>query len=124
VSIQTLSALENAIEPYLNAGYLITSQTELSITLRAPARRFSWILFLLSLLIMWPVAVIYLIWFNQRRDRTICVRITSKGDIEIVGFTLRLFYRERKRQDTLTLLFITLLTILLAALVAFLKLQH
>jgi hypothetical protein len=52
VSIQTLSALENAIEPYLNAGNIITSQPEVSIALRAPARRFSWVLFLLSLFIV------------------------------------------------------------------------
>jgi hypothetical protein len=58
VSIQTLSTLENAIEPYLGAGYLITSQTELSMTLRAPARRFSWILFLPSLILVWPAALI------------------------------------------------------------------
>lgn len=124
MSIQTLSALENAIEPYLDAGYVITSQTELSITLRAPSRRFAWILFLLSLLIFWPVALIYLIWFNQRRDRTICARLTSQGDIELIGFTLRLFYKERKRQDTLTLLFITLLAILLAGIVLLLKSRH
>jgi len=121
MSIQILSALENAIEPYLSAGYIITTQSDASITLRAPARRFSWMLFLLSLLILWPVAIIYLIWFNQRRERTICARVTSQGNIEIIGFTLSLLKRERQRQRALTLLYFLLLALMIVVALAILK---
>lgn len=105
MSIQTLSALENASEPYRQAGYVITSQTDLAMTLRAPARRFSWLFFLLSLLIVWPVAVIYLVWFNQHRDRTVCVRLTSQEHIEETGFILDLLIKERRRQKVIYLVF-------------------
>lgn len=87
-------------------------------TLQAPARRFSWLFFLLSLLIVWPVAVIYLVWFNQHRDRTLCVRLTSHGHVEATGFVLSLLIRERRRQKIIYLVFallvgaiITLITI-------------
>lgn len=99
MSIQTLSALENAIEPYRQAGYVIISQTESAITLRAPARKFPWILFAISLILLWPVAIIYLIWFNRQTDRTACVRITSQDQIEASGFTLDLLERERRRRS-------------------------
>lgn len=100
MSIQTLSALENAIEPYRQSGYIITSQTDLAITLRAPTRKFSWTLFVVSLVLLWPVAVIYLILFNQQRDRVVCVRITSQGAVEASGFTLDLLERERQRPSS------------------------
>lgn len=103
MSIQTLAALENAIEPYRLAGYVITAQTDSAITLRAPARKFSWAFFVLSLILLWPVAVVYLIWFNQRRDRTACVRITSRSETEELGFTLDLLERERRRRRFITL---------------------
>lgn len=108
VSIQTLAALENAIEPYLDAGYIITSQTDLSITLLAPLRRFSWIFFLFSLLLVWPVAVIYVVWFNQRGDRSLCVRITAQGRIEESGFVLDLLIRERRQQRIFIIAFLLL----------------
>lgn len=97
MSIQALSALENAVGPSRRAGYVITAQTDSSITLRAPARKFSWVFFVASLVLLWPVAVVYLIWFNQRGDRTVCVRITSRGGTEESGFTLDLLERERRR---------------------------
>ncbi|MGA9996706.1 MAG: hypothetical protein WBP93_14910 [Pyrinomonadaceae bacterium] len=105
MSIQTLSALENAIEPYRQAGYVITSQSEMAMTLQAPARRFSWMFFLLSLLIVWPVAVIYLVWFNQRRDMIVCMRVTSQGEIEETGFIIDLLIRERRRQRAFYIIF-------------------
>ena len=97
MSIQTLAALENAIEPYCQAGYVIIFQTDSAITLRAPVRQFSWLIFLTSLLLLWPVAVVYLIRFNQQRDRIVCVRLTSQGRVEASGFTLDLLEMERQR---------------------------
>lgn len=104
MNIQTLSVLENAIEPYRQAGYVVISQTDLSITLRAPARRFSWILFLLCLFI-WPLAVIYLVWFSlYRGNRTACVRIKSDGKLVASGFTLSMIESERKNQFILNVI--------------------
>lgn len=103
VSIQALSVLENAVGPYRLAGYIITAQTDSAITLRAPPRKFSWTLFVLSLILLWPVAVVYLVWFKHREDRTVCVRITSRGETEESGFTLNLLERERRRRRFITL---------------------
>ncbi len=118
MSIQTLSALENAVEPYRQAGYVIINQTESAITLRAPARKFPWIPFAISLILLWPVAVIYLIWFNRQTDRTACVRITSQDRIEASGFTLDLLEREQRRRSFVVLfLIISGVTIGLACLI-------
>jgi hypothetical protein len=112
--------LENAIEPYRRARYVITSQTDSAITLRAPVRPFSWALFLTALFLLWPVAVVYLIRFNQRRDRSVCVRITSQGQIEASGFTLDLLERERQPRPAFTpsriALFLLILGVILGAL--------
>ena len=122
VSIQTLSALENAIEPYLDAGYAITSQSDWAITLRAPVRKFSWIFFLFTLIFMWPVAIIYVVWFNQHRDRTVSIRFTSEGYLEERGFILDLLLKERRRQKVFSIIFIVLVT-LLAVAISFLILR-
>lgn len=98
MSIQTLSALENAIEPYRQAGYVITAQTDSAITLRAPAPYFSGNLFVVSLVFIWPLAIYYLFQYNQRKGRTVCVRMTSQGQIEATGFTLDLIEREREQR--------------------------
>ncbi len=113
MSIQRLLALENAIEPYRRAGYIITSQTDLAITLRAPVRQFSWTLFLISLFLLWPLAIVYLIRFNQQKDRTVCVRITSQGQIEATGFTLDLLEKESQQQFPFRLSSIVILLLLL-----------
>jgi hypothetical protein len=105
--------LENAIEPYRQAGYIITSQTDSAITLRAPALPFSGNLFLVSLVLMWPLAVYYLFQYNQRKDRSVCVRLTSQGHIEETGFTLNLFNRDWQRQESLRRLYIRLFLVLL-----------
>lgn len=98
MSIQTLAALENAAGPYLRAGYVVTVQTESAITLRPPERDFSWWLFVVCLLFLWPVAVVYLARANQRRGRVMCLRITSQGGIEASGFTLDQLEREERRR--------------------------
>lgn len=113
MSIQTLSALENAIEPYRQAGYVIASQTDSAITLRAPAPPFSGNLFVVSLVLMWPLAVYYLFQYNQRKDRSVCVRLTSQGHIEEIGFTLDLLSRDRQRQASLRRLYIRLFLVLM-----------
>ena len=122
MSIQTLSALENAIEPYLDAGYAIISQTDWAITLRAPARRFSWMFFLFTLIFMWPVAIIYAVWFNQHRDRTVSVRVTSEGYLEERGFIHDLLLKERRRQKILSFIFIVFV-LLLSVLISYLILR-
>lgn len=96
MSIQTLAALENAIEPYRRAGYVIIFQSDSAITLRPPAPNFAWGRFILGMFLLWPVAVVYLIRFNMRRDRCVCIRLTSQGNVEAMGFTLDLLERENK----------------------------
>jgi hypothetical protein len=109
--------LENAIEPYRQAGYVIASQTGSAILLRAPAPYFSGNLFVVSLVFMWPLAIYYLFQYNQRKDRTVCVRLTSQGQIEETGFTLNLLDRDKKRQESLRRLYIRLFLLLLGIVV-------
>jgi hypothetical protein len=90
--------LENAIEPYRQSGYVITSQTDSAIMLRAPAPNFSWGMFAIGLFLLWPVAIYYWLRFNHSKERNVCVRITSQEEIEATGFTLDLLEREQQRQ--------------------------
>lgn len=95
---QKLAALEEVIEPYCRAGFVITSQSEGAITLAYPRTKFNYLLFIILLLI-WPLAVLYLISFNNRRERRVCVRVTSQGRIEESGYTLAAAKRDRKREQ-------------------------
>jgi hypothetical protein len=99
---QTLAILEQAIEPYRRAGFILTSQSEGAITLDYPRARFNYLLFLV-LLLVWPLALLYLISFNNRGSKRVCLRVTSQGQIEESGYTLAVAEREwrRKRQDYL-----------------------
>jgi hypothetical protein len=113
--------LENAIEPYREAGYVITSQTDSAITLRGPAPDFSWGLFVIGLFLLWPVAIYYWIRFNSRRDLSVCVRLTSQGQVEATGFTLDQLKGERQRQlSTRRLYSVLVLLVLLTIAVALL----
>jgi hypothetical protein len=62
---------------------------------------------------MWPLAIYYLFQYNQRKDRSVCVRLTSQGHIEETGFTLDLLDRDRRRQASLRRLYIRLFLVLL-----------
>lgn len=93
---QKLSALEQAIEPYRRAGFVITSQSEGAITLTYQPEKFSYLFFITTLLLLWPVAVIYLVSHNRQRDKTVCARITSRGRVEVSGYTLEVIARARR----------------------------
>jgi predicted nucleic acid-binding Zn ribbon protein len=94
---QTLAILEQAMEPYRRAGFIITSQSEGAITLTYPRAKFNYLLFIILLLI-WPLALIYLISFNNRSSRGVCLRVTSQGQIEASGYTLERIEMERRRR--------------------------
>ena len=111
----TLAHLEQAIEPYRRAGFVVTFQSESAITLALPPERFSYLLFLFLLLI-WPVAVLYHVSHNLQRERSVCLRFTSQGDIEVSGYTLETIARERRRRKFTNLLLLSVL----AAVVLFL----
>jgi hypothetical protein len=107
---QGLAAIEQAIEPYRRKGFVITSQSEGAITLSPPTKRFNYLLFLITLLLFWPVAVLYLINFNSQKGKSVCIRITSQGEIEESGYTLEAIEKSRKRQ-LMTNLFIIVGTV-------------
>ena len=109
---QTLVALEQATEPYRRRGFIVTSQSEGAITLSPPAKKFNYLLFLVTLLLFWPVAVLYLINFNSEKGKSVCIRITSQGGIEESGYTLAAIEKSRKRQ-LMTNLFIIVGTVAL-----------
>ncbi len=95
MNIEVLGELEEAIKPYRKAGYEILSQTDSSITLIG-TRRFSYLGFFIGLLLFWPAALLYLIYFNNRRAPSVCLRVTSGGVIEASGYTLSAAARERR----------------------------
>jgi predicted nucleic acid-binding Zn ribbon protein len=111
---QTLAGLEKAIEPYRRSGFVVISQSEGSITLSPPAERFSYLLFFVTLVLFWPVAVIYLISFNSHKNRQVCVRVTAQGHIEETGYTFEVIAKERRRGRWLLLLLVIGIPALLA----------
>jgi hypothetical protein len=92
MNAETLNILEQAIEPYRSAGFIITSQSDGAITLAYPRARFNYLFFIILLLI-WPLAVLYLISFNNRGSKRVCLRVTSQGVVEESGYTLELAER-------------------------------
>lgn len=113
---QTLAALERAIEPYRQRGFVVTSQSEGAITLSPPPERFSYSIFFITLVLFWPVAVIYLVSFNSRKNRQVCVRLTSQGHIEETGYTLEALARDRGRGPRLVLIAVVIPVVLVLAL--------
>jgi hypothetical protein len=107
----TLSQLEQAIEPYRRVGFVVTSQSQGAITLTLPPERFSYALFIILLLI-WPLAVIYLVFHNNQRGRSVCLRVTSQGYIEESGYTLGVRARQRRRRIFINVLLLTLLAVI------------
>jgi hypothetical protein len=83
-----LAALERSAEPYINSGYRVFSQTDSSMTLIHERPRFSVVIFIILLIVLWPVAIIYSAVNRSRRDKVVCLRITSQGYIEETGDTL------------------------------------
>jgi ABC-type spermidine/putrescine transport system permease subunit II len=123
MNTETLKALEVAIEPYRSAGFIITSQSEGAITLAYPREKFSYIVFLVLLLI-WPLAVLYLISFNHQGSKHVCLRVTSQGQVEESGYTLAVANRARRRARWVNLfLGVLLVAVLLAVALLFFSLS-
>jgi len=113
----TLAQLEQAIEPYRRAGFIVTSQSEGAITLTIPRERFSYLLFI-PLLLIWPLAVLYLVAYNTQREKSVCLRLTSQGYIEVSGYTLEIMAGERRRRKLIgLLLFAGIIVIILIILI-------
>lgn len=108
MDLQALAALEKTIEPYRRAGFVITSQSEGAITLVYPPEKFSFLVFFFALVMFWPAALVYLILFNNRKERRVCVRLTSQGHIEELGYTLEVAERERRRERWINLAIISI----------------
>lgn len=108
----TLAHLEQAIEPYRRAGFVVTSQSENAITLALPPEKFSYLLFILLLLI-WPLAVLYLVSYTLQREKTVCLRYTSRGDIEVSGYTLEDIPRGRRRGKSTYLILLSVMAVMI-----------
>ena len=113
----TLAQLEQAIEPYRRVGFIVTSQSEGAITLAIPPERFSYLLFIF-LLLVWPLAVMYLVYHNSQRGKSVCLRVTSQGDIEENGYTLEVMARERRRRIFIAVLLFALLALIILLILA------
>jgi hypothetical protein len=107
----TLATLENSTAPYRRAGFVITSQSEGAITLVYPPEKFSYLLFIILLLI-WPLALIYLISHYNQRGKNVCLRITSQGYVEESGYTLSALARDRRRRIFISILLFTVIAVI------------
>src|SRR3982751_4179692 len=106
-----LAILEQATEPYRLAGFIVISQSEGTITLVQPRVKFNYLLFII-LLLVWPLAIIYLISFNNKREKWVCLRVTSQGQIEESGYTLAASERDyRHGQLVYSIILIILIVI-------------
>lgn len=114
----TLAQLEQAIKPYRRAGFIVTSQSEGAITLALPPERFSYLLFII-LLLVWPLAIMYLVYHNSQKGKSVCLRVTSQGYIEESGYILRIMERDRRRRIIIGVLLFSLV----AAVTLFLLIQ-
>lgn len=110
---ERLAALEGAAQPYINAGYAVMGQTDSSLTLVRPRPRFSILIFIVLLVVLWPTAIIYSAFNRSRRDRMVCLRITSLGYIEATGDLLE---DGRRRVSSTAFLLIVLASVVLTAL--------
>lgn len=81
-----LARLERAAKPYRQAGYIVVSQSPVSITLNNPNTGFSMILFIILLCVFWPAAIIYS--RSTRKQRIVCLHLTSSGAIAEEGATI------------------------------------
>lgn len=81
-----LARLESAAKPYRQAGYFVVSQSPMSITLNNPSTGFSTGLFIILVFVFWPAAIIYS--RSTRKQRIVCLRLTSSGAIAEEGDTL------------------------------------
>lgn len=112
MNTERLAALEQAIVPYRQRGFVITSQSEGAITLTLPPEKFSYVFFIFTLILLWPLAIVYLISFNNQKAKSVCLRITSQGYIEVSGYTFEAIAKERRRRKVMTLLVISVLAII------------
>lgn len=113
MDVSALAALEEGIEPYRRAGFVVSSQSEGSITLTLPQEKFSYLFFIITLLLVWPVAVVYLISFNNQRGRSVCLRITSQGYVEASGYTLGVIAEERRRRKVITVVLLSVFALII-----------
>jgi len=112
----TLAELEQAIEPYHRKGFIVTSQSAGAIILTPPSERFNYLLFFITLVLFWPIAVVYLVSFNSHKNKQVCVRLTSQGHIEETGYTLEVLAKERRRGWRLLLIAISMPVLFVLAL--------
>ena len=113
---QALATLEQAAEPYRCAGFIITSQSEGMTTLIYPQAKFNYLLFIV-LLLVWPLAVLYLISFNNRPERKVYLRVNAQGRIEEGGYTLVAAERDRKHEQLINSIILVVLIITLIVLI-------
>ena len=66
--------------------------------------------------LVWPLALLYLISFNNRGSKRVCLRVSSQGQIEESGYSLEVLKRERKRARQIDYFVILPIVIVLFAL--------
>lgn len=101
------------MEPYRRAGFVITSQSDGATTLVHHRAKFNYLLFVI-LLLVWPLALLYFISFNNQKERMVCLRVTSQGEIEERRYTLAAAEKDRRREKLVnSIIIITLIIVLI-----------
>jgi hypothetical protein len=111
---ERLAALEGAAQPYIDSGFVVMSQTDSSLTPVRPRPRFSVTLLIVLLVVLWPTAIIYSVINRSKRDKAVCLRITSRGEIEATGDVLG---GERWNRGDIIFLLVVIAAVIVTALV-------
>lgn len=119
MNVHFRAALEKAAEPYRREGFAVVSQSEDAITLGNQGEQFNYLIFVASLILFWPLAIYYLVSFNSRRSRTVCLRSTSQGSIEESGYTLDSLAKDHRRDRLVWLVALAIFLLLTLIAVSF-----
>jgi predicted nucleic acid-binding Zn ribbon protein len=107
-----MAKLTYEMNPYLSKGFEITSQTEMSANL-IKRKKFNTLLFILCIILFFPLAILYLIQYLIMTDKSVFLRFMPNGQIDITGYTIEAMEQDRKRQQTVNIIIVILVLVLL-----------
>ena len=118
----TSDAARRALEPhvgeYRQAGYTLLRQDAYTVSLAAPARRFSTGTLVFWALVCFPVAIIFAVKRASYQPPRVTLRCTPDGAVEEDGYTLGCSSRDERKRRRGRLMSNALVTLALVTLVA------
>ena len=109
-------ALEPHVGEYRRAGYTLLRQDAYTVSLAAPARRFSTGSLVFWALVFFPVAIVFAIKRASYQPPQVTLRLTPDGIVEEDGYTLGCLERDERKRRRGRLISNTLVAVPLLAL--------